>query len=239
MNKNIRFMGKDIVLTSEAGPLETVIDCEYDGRAFNIREGETAAAVIEGITVLRAYSLGHGAGARLIGSSPTFVRCVFHECHLDGQPFGDLWPAFGATIYAEHSDFLLQNCSILGSSMEGEPEGGTAIAMYDARATLRNCLVAHNTGGSLYACETEPCVFDFDRCIFSCNDLPPARGYITVPDPGLCDWPASIQLCEDSPALPDNNPWGEVVGAIDAAGCGPCLTSVEQTSWGSIKALYR
>jgi hypothetical protein len=239
LNKNIGLQGKDIVLASETGPLDTVIDCEYDGRGFNIRDGETGAAVIQGITVFRAHTWGRGAGAYLADSSPTFVRCVFRQVHLDGETcWPDVNPAFGAAVYAEHSDFLLQNCSILGSTIDGEPVGGTAIAMYDARATLRNCLVAYNTGGLLYRCETDPCVFDDDHCIYSGNTTAD-RDNITVPDPGFCDWPLSIELCEDSPALLGNNPWAEVVGAIDTAGCGPCLTAIEQTSWGTVKALYR
>jgi hypothetical protein len=38
--------------------------------------------------------------------------------------------------------------------------------------------------------------------------------------------------------LPGLNPWGELVGAYDA-GCPPCDTPVESTSWGSVKALFR
>ncbi len=58
-------------------------------------------------------------------------------------------------------------------------------------------------------------------------------------DPLFCDYEArDLTLCEDSPCLPDNNDWGELVGAL-GVGCGPCDTAVYERSWGWIKAMYR
>ena len=47
-----------------------------------------------------------------------------------------------------------------------------------------------------------------------------------------------FSLCEDSPCLPENNQWSELIGAFPV-GCGPCDTVVREVSWGSIKAMYR
>lgn len=58
-------------------------------------------------------------------------------------------------------------------------------------------------------------------------------------DPLFCSPEArDFSLCEDSPCLPNNNEWGEPIGAFPV-GCGPCGTVVRETSWGSIKAMYR
>jgi hypothetical protein len=44
-------------------------------------------------------------------------------------------------------------------------------------------------------------------------------------------------LHEGSPCLPENSPCGALVGAF-GLGCGP-VTSVEDVSWGAIKATFR
>lgn len=58
-------------------------------------------------------------------------------------------------------------------------------------------------------------------------------------DPLFCGIDShDLGLCENSPALPDNNPWGVLIGAR-AGSCGPCSSPVEEISWGAIKARYR
>ena len=58
-------------------------------------------------------------------------------------------------------------------------------------------------------------------------------------DPLLCDVAGNdATLCADSPCQPSGNDWDELVGAY-GVGCGPCGSPVEETSWGTIKALFR
>jgi predicted outer membrane repeat protein len=58
-------------------------------------------------------------------------------------------------------------------------------------------------------------------------------------DPLFCGIDSyDLGLCENSPALPGNNPWGLLIGARPGS-CGPCDSPVEQISWGAIKARYR
>jgi hypothetical protein len=57
-------------------------------------------------------------------------------------------------------------------------------------------------------------------------------------DPLFCDLAdEDLTLRGDSPCLPANNPWGELIGAHEQ-GCEAPIP-VEDTSWGAVKALYR
>ena len=48
--------------------------------------------------------------------------------------------------------------------------------------------------------------------------------------------PGHLTLHANSPCAPSNSPWGELVGAWPVD-CG--VTPVEDTEWGSIKAMFR
>jgi hypothetical protein len=57
-------------------------------------------------------------------------------------------------------------------------------------------------------------------------------------DPLFCNLPGGdVTLQETSPCLPDNNEWGELIGAHDQGCEGP--VPVERISWGTIKSMYR
>ena len=58
-------------------------------------------------------------------------------------------------------------------------------------------------------------------------------------DPLWCNvYNDDFEVCENSPCLPENNPWGVQIGPL-GQGCGECLTPVEVNSWGTIKAMFR
>lgn len=58
-------------------------------------------------------------------------------------------------------------------------------------------------------------------------------------DPLFCNvYAGDYAVCENSLALPPNNPWGVLVGASSEQ-CGPCESPVRDVSWGAIKARYR
>jgi hypothetical protein len=45
-NKNIDLHGKDLRVLGEGGPEATIIDCQWDGRAFNLEHGEPSTATL-------------------------------------------------------------------------------------------------------------------------------------------------------------------------------------------------
>ncbi len=58
-------------------------------------------------------------------------------------------------------------------------------------------------------------------------------------DPLFCNvYGEDFDLCENSLARPDNNPWGVLMGA-HSRHCGACDSPVREVSWGRIKARYR
>ncbi|MHC4615163.1 MAG: hypothetical protein ACYTAU_16500, partial [Planctomycetota bacterium] len=54
-NRDMSFSGKDIVVRSANGPDNCIIDCQFQGRAFELLDGETRAAVIEGFTIRNGF----------------------------------------------------------------------------------------------------------------------------------------------------------------------------------------
>ncbi|MDO8631170.1 MAG: LamG-like jellyroll fold domain-containing protein [Phycisphaerales bacterium] len=79
-NTDLDFRGKAITLRSEGGPRECVIDCLASAtrrhRAFYFHSGETADAVVEGITIKGGYADQHGGAMLFVGSGPTVRNCI-------------------------------------------------------------------------------------------------------------------------------------------------------------------
>ncbi|NQS97761.1 MAG: hypothetical protein HQ591_04845, partial [candidate division Zixibacteria bacterium] len=83
-NKNIDFLGKTIVVISENGPENCVIDCEDDGRGFYFHSGEDSNSVLEGVQIINGFCFFYGAGISCIFSSPTIKNCIISENRIMG-----------------------------------------------------------------------------------------------------------------------------------------------------------
>ncbi len=131
---------------------------------------------------------------------------------------------------------MIDRCTIVGNA--GGPGAG-GVHAYVTSTVITNTVIAFSTEG--------PAVVDiaYDHCIIFGNaganpPLGPRPGNL-YSDPLLCDWEVGdLEVCADSPcvATDPENPWGEQVGAY-GAGCADCDSPVEESSWGSIKAMYR
>ncbi len=177
---------------------------------------------------------------------------------LDDVWFCDNWcNRYGGALYcegqADPSHVTVRNCVFKGNSAD---LGGGAYGAFD----VANCTFVDNSapvGGAVYGdpwgdatvCNSILCctpdgagaagVFVTHCCIWSSDREHEAgeRANMYV-NPLFCSSRAQdYSLCSDSPCLPRNNEWRELVGAR-GEGCGPCNTPVEETSWGSIKAMY-
>jgi hypothetical protein len=245
-NADIHFWGKDISLVSSSGPGSTVIDCQSETRAFTLADGVSRDAVIDGFTILNGFADYGGGGARLSGASPEIRNCVFSGCYVEGTFDGQVWPAFGGAVYiSSGGDPLFVSCSFIGNEILGGPSYGTDVTIYNSAATFRQCLFAYGTddevlNGDALGVDAGGANFTIEYCIFTDSDDWPNS--LHTSDPGLCNWYSGSQigygLCSDSPALPEYNDWGVLVGSF-GVGCGPCMTPVESASWGSMKALFR
>jgi hypothetical protein len=75
-NRDLDFGGGAILLTSEHGPEETVIDCEREGRGLYFHSGEGPGSVVRGLAIRGGKAPLIGGGILCISSSPTIEECI-------------------------------------------------------------------------------------------------------------------------------------------------------------------
>lgn len=183
-NRDLDFAGKDIVLSSEAGPDDTIIDCERLGRGFYLHGGETSATVIAGFTVRSGESAERGGGVCCEGASPTIEDCVIEGCVTGAGAV----TGYGGGVFCSNSALSLTGCVLTGNSadegaamyaMDSSPAltgcalvanaairggGGIRILRGGAGAHLTDCTLAGNTaatyGGGVYCCYSAPVITD-------------------------------------------------------------------------------
>jgi len=89
-NKNLDFEGKAIIVQSENGPEETIIDCEGTGRGFYFHSGEHPSSVVRGFTIKNGLILAsypntfNGGGIYCTdNSSPTIINNIIINNQAD------------------------------------------------------------------------------------------------------------------------------------------------------------
>ncbi|RJP76724.1 MAG: hypothetical protein C4524_09650 [Candidatus Zixiibacteriota bacterium] len=133
-NYDLDFAGRDLVLLSENGPDETIIDCQYNGRGFYFHTNETAAAVVDGFAVRHGYAFG-GAGINVENAGPTIRRCIFSDSQSATQGGGihvafgnpsfihcavhNCFAAEGGGVSAEYSEVVINSCIVAASASSG------------------------------------------------------------------------------------------------------------------------
>ncbi len=89
-NINLDFGGRAIVVMSENGPENCIIDCQRSGRGFYFHSGETASSIVKGLTIINGYVDSQpipyykGGGIYCGDSSPTISRCHILNCRAAG-----------------------------------------------------------------------------------------------------------------------------------------------------------
>jgi len=74
-------LDRDIEVRSENGPAVTTIDCGGAGRGFRIQPGVSAAAVVDGFSIVGGEeSLGEGGGILIVDASPVVRNCRILAC---------------------------------------------------------------------------------------------------------------------------------------------------------------
>ena len=166
-NIDLDFAGNEIVVRSQNGPEDCVIDCAGNGRGFNLHSGEGPAATVQGFTITNgqadhgaavycAWSTDvtitncaifsndadyGGAGICILGSSPTITNCTFTE-NTAGHEGGGLFCDWGSPT--------LTDCTFTGNTA-GDIGGGASC--YDSNPTFTNCTFDGNSadlfGGGL------------------------------------------------------------------------------------------
>lgn len=138
-NNNLDFLGKDLVLLSEAGAETTVISgADTSGssvRGLHFHSGETRAARVEGFKVMQCS--GDFGGAILCeGASPTIVRCVLiGSTAIRGGGIACLSGSAPAIIRCR----IVRNFAQLGGGLYIDDAGDVQIS---------GCLISNNDANS-------------------------------------------------------------------------------------------
>jgi hypothetical protein len=228
----IDFGGVDLVLRSEAGPAQTILDGggERYWFAFRFHSFESAAALVDGFTITNYNNEDMSGGAFIIqASSPTIRNCLIAGNHVLGMLFG----LGGAAACKEGGSATFVNCTITGNvgTIDVGPRVGGIYCRDVTHVRLERCILRGNQGWDLYDCDALGSV-----TLYCCAYRPGGllsegtliiEGEQVIEDPRLCNPqppgqfladPQDYHLWVDSPCLPWNSPCGELIGAF-GIGC--------------------
>ena len=263
-NQNINFLGKNIALRSEAGPVVTIIEPTGPAprRAVNLRSGETAAS-IEGFTLRGGYS-DWGGAIFCSGASATISNCLLTDNFAVYGPGGGIYCessslsvidcvivenysidfAAGGAIFASASTLIVRGCTI----SDNEGAFGSQIDLFESSVgVVENTIVSFGHQGSIGGQASSSVSIiccdlfgnewgDWNVWIASQANQ---NGNMSL-DPLFCDADGlDFELHSGSPCLPENSMGCGLIGAL-GIGCG--TTSAPEPpmrSWGQIKGLYR
>lgn len=131
-NINLDFNGKAIVLLSENGPENCIINCGVSGRGFFFHSGETETSVLSGFTITSGY-ITNGGGIHITNSSPTIEHCIlWNNNGLEGS---------GGAIYINSGSPVITKCTIVGNASKY----GGAIYLTAANPIINSCIIVSNS----------------------------------------------------------------------------------------------
>jgi len=133
-NRDLSYDGKPLILQSENGPSNCVIDCQGRGRGFVFGDGVDTLTIVDGLTI-RNGSGASGGGIYCSGSTPVIRNCVIEDCTAT-EHGGGLYAGYRANV---------SNCTIVGNAA-GERGGGVYGKL--TYGELTGCTIADNDAGS-------------------------------------------------------------------------------------------
>jgi len=255
--------GGAIALTGGADIV--VRDCEFLSNTATgggaIHASDNSSPILSGCLFQENTAVDEG-GAFFLGSNSGIALvagCVFLENHagVNGGAItcevGSL-NATGCTLLRNTADegggavhatttatAFFTGCTFVGN--EAALQGGCVRASGNTYwCVLSNCIIAF-TGPcmqrTVYADGTSVVTLNYSCAYGNApgDNLPHSPDDYIIADPLFCDVTADdLTLAQNSPCLPGNNPWNSLIGSQDEG----CVDStIEERTWGSIKALYR
>jgi len=155
-NRDLDFRGIDLVLISESGLSQTVIDCQHAGRGIYLHSGESLNALVAGFTVRNADVEANGGGLLCRNSSCTLQTMRFEHCYSDHGGGGSV--AYGSAH--------LVDCVFIDNHGLGTA-GGLSIVY--AIVALDNVLFDSNSAGSGGALRVAFSEITVSGCTFDSN----------------------------------------------------------------------
>ncbi len=161
-NRDIDFLGKAIVLMSENGPVNCVIDCQGSAsdphRAFYFHSGEGLDSVLRGFTITGGYRWDfpndEGGAIYCNGSSPT----------IEGNVITENEGAYGAGIFCElNADPVIDGNTFSGNNAT---MGGAIFCADTYALIITNNTISGNSastdGGGIHCHHSDPDIADND-----------------------------------------------------------------------------
>lgn len=172
-NRDMSFLGKQILVMSADGAEATIIDCQGTAqaphRAFSFVSGETANSVLDGFTITNGFAPSHpdypiwpmGGGIRIASSSPSIRNCRFIAnfatnggaglaCVNGSNPsiqnclFENNQATYGAGLYCyQASSPSVNGCTFVNNS--AEIDGGGTNCAYSSSPTITSCVYIDNS----------------------------------------------------------------------------------------------
>lgn len=196
-NRDIDFGGRVVVLKSENGPENAIIDCGGIAgdphRGFVFHSGESAATVVEGFTIQNGYGFDNGQGWTEGGavycdssSSPTLIDCVFHQNQaswgsgmfcLSSSPQlinctfsenGYGYTSTGGGLYCQFSSLTLTGCTFRENRADEQSPGG-GFHCWLSSANLTDCIFEGNSANSGGAVSSSWSTMTVTGCMFVGN----------------------------------------------------------------------
>jgi hypothetical protein len=200
------FGGRAILLTSETGPQDCIIDCWGYFYGFYFHHGETSAARLVGFTIRNGaedqYTYAPpGGGIYCYHSSPTIENCIIQQCSAD---------TFGAAISCEEADPTVVGCVIVqNASVAG------AIWCYEAHPAIVRTTITDNAGPGIFCVGASPTV---ESCVLARNEYG-IGGWVVTPTIANCTVTANayygVTWQADDALLTNCILWGNVGPALD------------------------
>jgi predicted outer membrane repeat protein len=227
------YLGAGVFLTNSTA---WISGCDFIANGAATAGGGTCSldcdAVVTGCTYAENAS-SYGGGAYVSGGVPTVSGCIFRGNSGEGGAAVALYSGAAGTI---------SGCTFVENTEIQAPEGG-AIFFQDVSTIVTNTIIAFTVAGQAVSRS----VVGSDHEIVHCCVFGNAGGDTLVGtyhdnifvDPLFCGfYDDDFTLCGNSVCLPGNNPWGELVGALDL-GCPNCYSPAAPLTWGRIKAIFR
>ncbi|MBN1296401.1 right-handed parallel beta-helix repeat-containing protein [bacterium] len=169
-NKNLNYNGKPVVVMSENGYENCVIDCQNDGRGFQFGSDETRAAVVDGFTIRngRMVTAPDYYGGAIVMSND--AAPVIRNCLLTGNE-----ATRGGAVYSFLAAPHIHDCIITGNTSET----GGGLSLGSGNAIIENCDVFGNiatvSGGGFHVLFTVTAM-KLTNCTIDDNTAPEGGG---------------------------------------------------------------
>ncbi|UCG52718.1 MAG: T9SS type A sorting domain-containing protein [Candidatus Latescibacterota bacterium] len=146
-NRYVRFLGKQVVLTSVEGPEATTIDCENITKAFFFIDGEGRETVLSGVTIKNGLGNRNGGGVYINGSSPSIIGNIFDDnsARCDNPGEDDCVYGIGGAIYITGGAPLIACNRFSGNRSRGNV-GGAIYSIHSNAEIVSNYFYSNYAG---------------------------------------------------------------------------------------------